>query len=105
MKKSFLLVMLIMTVLSICTFQYACAEEGDLAITSFSAYLADEDGREIYSVNADERHQIASMVKIMTADLVFESIESDELSVDEKVTVSAEAAGMGGSQMLSLIHI
>lgn len=99
MKKSFLLVMLIMTVLSICTFQYACAEEGDLAITSFSAYLADEDGREIYSVNADERHQIASMVKIMTADLVFESIESGELSVDEKVTVSAEAAGMGGSQM------
>ena len=99
MKKSFLLVMLIMTVLSICTFQYACAEEGDLAITSFSAYLADEYGREIYSVNADERHQIASMVKIMTADLVFESIESGELSVDEKVTVSAEAAGMGGSQM------
>lgn len=99
MKKSFLLVMLIMTVLSICTFQYACAEEGDLAITSFSAYLADEDGREIYSVNADERHQIASMVKIMTADLVFESIESGELSVDEKVAVSAEAAGMGGSQM------
>ena len=99
MKKSFLLVMLIMTVLSICTFQYACAEEGDLAISSFSAYLADEDGREIYSVNADERHQIASMVKIMTADLVFESIESGELSVDEKVTVSAEAAGMGGSQM------
>ena len=99
MKKSFLLVMLIMAVLSICTFQYACAEEGDLAITSFSAYLADEDGREIYSVNADERHQIASMVKIMTADLVFESIESGELSIDEKVTVSAEAAGMGGSQM------
>lgn len=99
MKKSFLLVMLIMTVLSICTFQYACAEEGDLAITSFSAYLADEDGREIYSVNADERHQIASMVKIMTADLVFESIESGELSVDEKVAVTAEAAGMGGSQM------
>ena len=99
MKKTFLLVLLIMTALSICTFQYACAEEGDLAITSFSAYLADEDGREIYSVNADERHQIASMVKIMTADLVFESIESGELSVDEKVTVSAEAAGMGGSQM------
>lgn len=99
MKKSFLLVMLIMAVLSICTFQYACAEERDLVITSFSAYLADEDGREIYSVNADERHQIASMVKIMTADLVFESIESGELSIDEKVTVSAEAAGMGGSQM------
>ena len=99
MKKTILLVMLVMTVFSICTFQYACAEESNLAISSFSAYLADADGREIYSVNADERHQIASMVKIMTADLVFESIESGELTIDEKIIVSADAAGMGGSQM------
>ena len=99
MKKTFLIIVLIVTAVSICTIRCTSAEQGDLAITSFSAYLADEDGREIYSVNADERHQIASMVKIMTADLVFESIESGELSVDEKVTVSSEAAGMGGSQM------
>ncbi len=99
MKKAILTLTLIAVAISLCTIQYACAEEGDIAISSFSAYLSDVDGREIYSVNADERHEIASMVKIMTAVLVFEAIEAGELSLDEKITVSSEAAGMGGSQM------
>lgn len=99
MKKIILTALLIATAVSVCTFQYACAEESGVSISAFSAYLADENGREIYSVNADERHEIASMVKIMTADLVFEAIDSGELALDEEVTVSPEASSMGGSQM------
>lgn len=99
MKKAILLAMLVVAVAGICTFQYVFAEEDALAVTSFSAYLADEYGRELYSLNADSKHEIASMVKIMTADLVFEAIEKGELALDEKITVSQQAAGMGGSQM------
>ena len=99
MKKKLIVALALAAIAVVCTFQVACAEESGISVTSHSAYLADEYGREIYSYNADAKHEIASMVKIMTATLVFESIDRGDLSVDEKITVSEEASGMGGSQM------
>lgn len=77
-------------------------ESGQAALQSngFGEYLTEyNSGKVLYSYNADAKHEIASMVKIMTANLVFEAIEKGELSFDEKICISQEAAGMGGSQM------
>lgn len=73
---------------------------GGYSVNCHSAYLSDfATGAELYSYNADSKHEIASMVKIMTADLVFEAIENGQLSVDDEITVSERASSMGGSQM------
>ena len=65
-----------------------------------SAYLMDNDtGTVVYALNENKRLPIASMTKIMLLDLVFESVESGKLSLDEDITVSKTASGMGGSQV------
>ena len=65
-----------------------------------SAYLMDyETGTVMYARNENERLPIASMVKIMTANLTLEAIERGDISLDDEVTVSKRAADMGGSQV------
>ncbi len=65
-----------------------------------AAYLIDyATGSVIYARNENDRHPIASMVKIMTAMLTFEAIERGEAALDDDVAISAEAASMGGSQV------
>ncbi len=65
-----------------------------------SAYLIDTStGTVIYSRNEKERLPIASMVKIMTALLTFEAVDRGEITLDDDVAVSENAASMGGSQV------
>ena len=65
-----------------------------------SAILVDADSGEIlFSENENSAYPIASMCKIMTLLLCFESIESGEFGFDDKIIVSENAAGMGGSQV------
>lgn len=72
----------------------------DFSVCGKSAYLADADsGTVIYEKNSAERLPIASMVKIMTTLLILEAIDAGKLSLDEDVTVSENAASMGGSQV------
>ena len=49
--------------------------------------------------NAHEKLEPASVTKIMTLLLVMEAVDAGQLSMDDLVTVSAYAAGMGGSQV------
>lgn len=78
----------------------AFAEEFEEKIESKSAYLADyNSGTVIYEKNSAERLPIASMCKIMTLLLTFEEIDLGNLSFDEDIIVSDNAAGMGGSQV------
>ena len=58
-----------------------------------------ETGQILYEENACERREPASVTKVMTMLLVMEAIDSGRLSYDDVVTVSAHAAGMGGSQV------
>ena len=53
----------------------------------------------VFAVNETKRLPIASMTKIMLLDLVFDSVEKGTLKMDEVVTVSKTASGMGGSQV------
>ena len=65
-----------------------------------SAYLCDfNSGECIYKLNETERLPIASVCKVMTLTLCFDAIQSGKLSLEEKITVSDRAAGMGGSQV------
>lgn len=65
-----------------------------------SAYMVDYGtGTVLYERDADKKLPIASMVKIMTLVIGFENIKDGNLSLDQKITVSQNASGMGGSQM------
>ena len=65
-----------------------------------SAYLVDAATfTPLYAKSENERLPIASMVKIMTVLLTLEAVDRGELSLDEKVPVSENAASMGGSQV------
>lgn len=56
-------------------------------------------GTVLWENNAHEVLEPASVTKIMTMLLVCEAIDAGQLSLDQMVTTSAHAAGMGGSQV------
>ena len=74
--------------------------KADLAPNSKSAILMDFDTGEIlYSKNASEVLPPASMTKIMSMLLIMERIDNKTLSLTDEVTISENAANMGGSQV------
>lgn len=65
-----------------------------------NAILVEVDtGTIIYEKAKDERVSIASLTKMMGLILIFERIYNKTLKYDDKVTASANASGMGGSQI------
>lgn len=67
---------------------------------AYGAYLCDyESGTVLYTKNENDRKPIASMTKIMLLILAFENEYNGEFSFDEKITISKNASGMGGSQV------
>ena len=56
-------------------------------------------GTVIYEKDADSPRPPASVTKVMTMLLIMEYIDGGKLSYDDVVTVSANAASMGGSQV------
>ena len=61
--------------------------------------IEESTGRVLYEKNADEALPPASVTKIMTLLLVMEAVDAGKLQLDQMVTVSEEAASMGGSQV------
>ena len=49
-------------------------------------------GKVIHAVNADTRVHPASLTKMMTLYIVFDQVRQGRLSLDQKITVSANAA-------------
>ena len=58
-----------------------------------------ETGEVLYEMNADESLPPASVTKIMTLLLVMEAVDGGSISLEDNVSVSEKAAGMGGSQV------
>ena len=56
-------------------------------------------GQMLFAQNEHEKLEPASVTKIMTLLLTMDAIDSGALAYDDVVTVSANAAGMGGSQV------
>ena len=78
------------------------AEESNvLAKNAKSAILIEESTGEIlYEFNSHEKQAPASMTKMMSLLLIMEAIENKVISLDQMITVSSNASGMGGSQIL-----
>jgi len=75
-------------------------EEGSFELGCKSAVLMEATtGTILYTQNAHEALPPASVTKIMTLLLVMEAIDSGLIRTDSIVTVSANAASMGGSQV------
>lgn len=76
------------------------ADEAKLTEGCKSAYLIDAvSGECIYCENETQRAPIASVCKVMTLTLCFEAIDNGNLHLDDMITVSERASGMGGSQV------
>lgn len=75
-------------------------ESGGLSLSCASALLMEkETGTVLYDQNSHQQLEPASVTKIMTLLLVMEALDDGRLTPDDMVTVSANAAGMGGSQV------
>ena len=72
----------------------------ELPLTSRAALLMEKTtGQILFAQNEHEKLEPASVTKIMTLLLTMDAIDSGALAYDDVVTVSANAAGMGGSQV------
>ena len=94
MKK--MLIVLIVTIVA-----FACfvgATPAPKVNAKACVLLSADSGEIISSENAQKHSQIASMVKIMTLNIIFERMENGLLSKDDMIPVSENAASMGGSQ-------
>lgn len=76
------------------------AANNTLNLVSESAILMEAStGTIIYEKNANEQFRPASITKIMTLLLIFDALAEKKLTLDDTVTVSEYASGMGGSQV------
>ena len=75
------------------------ASEAPKLQTPHACLMELSTGELLYEKAADERLHPASVTKIMTILLIFESIADGKLSLDQEVVTSAHARSMGGSQV------
>ncbi len=69
-------------------------------IDASSAVLMEaQSGKILFEQNGDTALPPASVTKVMTLLLIYESVNEEKLSWDDEVTVSEHAASMGGSQI------
>lgn len=74
--------------------------DDSLTLDCKSALLLDAvSGEVLYEMNSEEPCYPASVTKIMTLVLILEAIEDGKIQLTDEVSVSAEAAAMGGSQV------
>lgn len=72
----------------------------DLTTNAKSAILIEPTTDSIlYEYNIHERRPPASMTKLMTMLLIMEAIDDGRITLNDMVTISKNAAGMGGSQV------
>ncbi|MGI5963799.1 MAG: D-alanyl-D-alanine carboxypeptidase family protein [Lawsonibacter sp.] len=93
--------LLMAAILATASFPSASAQEGpSLDLSCASCILMEkETGRILYEESSHTKLEPASVTKIMTLLLVMEAVDTGRLSLEDSVTVSAHAAGMGGSQV------
>jgi D-alanyl-D-alanine carboxypeptidase (penicillin-binding protein 5/6) len=76
------------------------ADDNGMKIDAKAAVLIDgRSGQVLFAQNEKEHLPPASVTKVMTLLLVLEACDKGEISLQDKVTISETAAGMGGSQM------
>ena len=73
----------------------------NLAENAKSAIMIEaSSGKVLFDKNSHEKLPPASMTKMMSMLLIVEAVEDGIISWNQKITVSENASGMGGSQIL-----
>ena len=76
------------------------ANSNTLNLESGGAVLIEQTtGQVLYDHNMHEKLRPASVTKVMSILLIMEAIDSGQISLQDKVPCSENAAGMGGSQI------
>lgn len=76
------------------------ASELNLAKNAGTAILIEPTTKKIiYEKDKDKKMSPASMTKIMTLILTMEALENGRITLDDEVTISSNAASMGGTQI------
>lgn len=84
----------------LCAAVPAASAAPDLSLSCASSILMEkETGTVLLEQDPHAKREPASVTKVMTLLLVMEALDAGRLTPDELVTVSAYAAGMGGSQV------
>lgn len=97
MKNVCRYILIFMLLFGIKGFVYA---KEDLITNAKSGILIEFNSKQVlYQKNPDDQIAVASMTKMMAQIIILENIEEGNLAWDDIVTVSANAAGMGGSQI------
>lgn len=100
-KLSFIIISLILCIAFLMPNRTVVAEASFTTSANYkSAVLIEKNSKQVLFENAsDEKLPVASVTKLMTILITLEKIEEGSISLDDKVTVSANASGMGGSQI------
>ena len=77
----------------------SAAPSGPETAAASAVLMEKESGAVLYEKDARQKLEPASVTKIMTLLLIMEALDSGRIARDVMVTVSAYAAGMGGSQV------
>lgn len=103
MKRFFLCALTLMLVISIflgCKMQVNASSTDNkfLDMSAKSYIVMDDSGNILLKNNPNEKHEVASICKLMTTLITLEHIDSGVLKLDDKVVASAYACDAEGSQ-------
>lgn len=97
--KSFLVMAILLTILSIKNIYNVKADEKLVKYAKSAVLIEVETGTVLYEFNAHDRYAPASMTKIMTMKLVLDAISSKRITKDQMLSTSENAKSKGGSQI------
>jgi len=97
MKKIAIFLLMLMILISNCV--VVKAEDNFLSNGRAGLLMEIDSGEILFSKNKDERLAVASMTKMMGLIIIMEKLENGEIELDDIVTTSKNASGMGGSQI------
>lgn len=101
-KKSFSFLLTSVIALNSFTSLIYAEDKGNIPLTvnAKSAVIMEaETGKIIFEQNSEEALPPASVTKVMTLLIIYESVEKGKIKWEDNVTVSEHAASMGGSQI------
>lgn len=91
--------LLIIFIITVLIFPISIRAEELLPNAKSGLLIEASTGEIIYEKNKDEKVPVASMTKMVAQIIILENIEKGTLTWNEKIKVSSNAAGMGGSQI------